>query len=315
MDLKELNKKLQFEFMKKHYSAIKKAENTNNTLQKIPAYHKLCLMEKELIFSVAKNKFEKKSDPANVENLKTVRELKQNLLKKLGIKKSDLSPQFECKFCKDTGFIDSQMCQCFKAKRNQEFLKEAGFNLSSAASFNNYDTEICSDENQAKSLMKTKTVLETWTKKFPDTKIKNITLCGPAGVGKTYLCECMANELLKNNFSICFLSAFDMNNLFLKYHTTFDTTKHIHLSPMLDSDVLFIDDLGTEPLTNNVTLNYLYLILSERERKSKPIIISTNLLPGNILDRYGERIYSRIANKLIGKVFNLNGKDLRISKV
>ena len=314
MDIKELNKKLQFEFMKKHYSAIKKAELANEKLKQVPAYNKLCLMEKELIFDVAKNKFEKKSNSEQTENLKTVRELKQNLLKKLGIKKSDLTPNFECKLCDDTGFIGSNQCQCFKTKRNQEFLKEAGFNLSSTATFEHYKTNICSDENQSQILLKTKTLLETWSKNYPNTKIKNIILCGPAGVGKSYLCECMANEIIKRNFSICFLSAFDMNNMFLKYHTTFDSTKNIHLSPMLDSDILFIDDLGTEPLTNNVTLNYLYLVLSERERKSKPVIISTNLLPENLMDRYGERIYSRLANKQIGKFFKLDGKDLRISR-
>ena len=55
MDIKELNKKLQFEFMKKHYKATRKADNANSMLQKIPAYKKLCKIEKELIFEVAKD--------------------------------------------------------------------------------------------------------------------------------------------------------------------------------------------------------------------------------------------------------------------
>ena len=105
-----------------------------------------------------------------------------------------------------------------------------------------------------------------------------------------------------------------MNNMFLKYHTSFDANKHIHISPLLDSEFLFIDDLGTEPILKNVTQNYLYLILSERERHNKPTIITTNLMPENILDRYGERIYSRIANKSSSLLVHLTGKDLRLNK-
>ncbi len=97
MDLKELNKKLQFEFLNKHYLATKKAEQTNDSLKKIPSYQKLLDLEKELIFLVAKNKFEKKVDKSIEENLKKVRVQKQKILNKLGIKNSDLLPAFECK--------------------------------------------------------------------------------------------------------------------------------------------------------------------------------------------------------------------------
>ena len=130
------------------------------------------------------------------------------------------------------------------------------------------------------------------------------------GVGDRYVLE----EMLKKNYSVCFLSAFDMNNMFLKYHTTFDSTKNSWLEPLVECDMLFIDDLGTEPVMKNVTLNYLFLLLSERERFKRPIIITTNLLPENILDRYGERIYSRLNNKLSSLVLYVEGDDLRLSK-
>ena len=105
-----------------------------------------------------------------------------------------------------------------------------------------------------------------------------------------------------------------MNNMMLKFHTTFGADKQAQLVPLLESDFLFIDDLGTEPIINNVTLNYLFLVLAERDRFEKPVIITTNLSPENILDRYGERIYSRLSSKLTSANFYIEGKDLRLQK-
>lgn len=314
MNIKELNKKLQYEFMGKHYAATKKSEKVRDSLASVPSYQKLCNLEKELIFEVAKNKFNKTSNKDLEQTLKQVRDEKQKLLSKLGIKKSDLEPKFECKKCNDLGFVGDQMCDCFIARRNEELLKESGYNLSSMATFEKFNTKICTDKKQAEALEKLKTKLESWAENYPAVKKKNLVVSGKAGVGKSHLCECLANKLVQKKYSVCFVSAFDMNNMFLKYHTSFDANKHAQISPLLESDFLFIDDLGTEPVLKNVTQNYLYLILSERERHSRPVVISTNLLPENILDRYGERIYSRIANKQTGAFFHLEGNDLRLSQ-
>ena len=132
------------------------------------------------------------------------------------------------------------------------------------------------------------------------------------GVGKTYLASCLANEMLKKEYSVCFVSAFALNESLQKYHTTFDGSKSLWLDPFIDADILIIDDLGTEPMIKNVTENYLYLILSERERFSRPVIITTNLKPADINSRYDERIYSRLCNKKNAQLFRIEGDDLRI---
>ena len=121
-------------------------------------------------------------------------------------------------------------------------------------------------------------------------------------------------EFLEKNHSVCFVSRFEMVNCFLKYHTSFDAEKYSWIQPFIESDILFIDDLGTEPKLKNVTINYLYLVLSERERYSRPIVITTNLNAKDILDNYDERIYSRLINKQSGVVFKIEGDDLRMPK-
>ena len=141
MNIKELDKKLQFEFLNKHHAAAKKAEQAKAALNSVPAYQKICALEKQLIFEVAKNKFNKKIDSETVQNLKLVREQKQKLIDKLGIKKSDLEPKYECKKCQDFGFVGSVMCDCYKARRNEELLKLGGYNFSALPTFEKFDTK------------------------------------------------------------------------------------------------------------------------------------------------------------------------------
>ena len=45
-----------------------------------------------------------------------------------------------------------------------------------------------------------------------------------------------------------------------------------------------------------------------------PTIITSNLGPDGIIDRYGERIFSRIFNQRVGIAIKLEGEDLRIKK-
>ena len=74
---------------------------------------------------------------------------------------------------------------------------------------------------------------------------------------------------------------------------------------------MVIDDLGAEPIYKNVTLEYLLLILSERLAKNMPYIITTNLSQEQILDRYGDRILSRLNDKKHGVNIEIKGEDLR----
>ena len=77
--------------------------------------------------------------------------------------------------------------------------------------------------------------------------------------------------------------------------------------------MLIVDDLGTEPIFKNVTKEYLYLLLSERSRLNKLTVISTNLGPQELMNRYNERIFSRLFNKRESLNYQINGKDIRLS--
>lgn len=314
MNFKDLDKRLQAEFSQKKLKAEWIASQNKAHLMKVKSWKKLDQLERELVFEYAKAKADKKPHADLADSLKLAREQKQKILKLAGLTEADLSPKYSCKACGDSGFVNGVMCGCYQKRRNEEIMKICGLDISKDVTFKNFSTDICKSQKHADTLSKLKDKLELWAEKYPKVKKTNILISGTPGGGKTYLSQCLANEMISKGYSVCFVSAFDMNNMFLKYHTTFDSSKNSWLSPLLSADILFVDDLGTEPTMKNVTLNYLFLLLSERERFKKPIVVTTNLLPENILDKYGERIYSRLNNKLSSLVVYVEGDDLRLGK-
>lgn len=314
MNLQNIDKMLQAEFMSKKIRAELKAEKIKAHLQKLPAFAKLVNLEKQLVFDIAKLQADGEKTKELKEQLKILRDEKNKILSAMNITEADLSPKYTCSKCGDSGFVGAEMCECYKKRRNEEIIKASGLESSADCSFEKFNTKICQNEKQAKNQEKLKEKLEKWCNDHPNTKKKNIVISGKVGVGKTFFAKCVANKMLSNGLSVCFVSAFDMNNMLMKYHTTFNAEKQSYIIPLIESDILIIDDLGTEPKMKNVTENYLFLVLSERERFSRPVVVTTNLTSDDILEKYGERIYSRLFSKLVGASLYIDGDDLRLTK-
>ena len=232
----------------------------------------------------------------------------QNILQKLNILSTALTPNYFCKTCNDTGYTNGQMCCCLKSVINNILYEKSGFNKT-LNTFENTNCDIFDNKDKAQILYNS---MQKWCNK--DNPYNIIVLCGKAGVGKTHLMECMASSLIANNKIVYFVSSFNMNQSLLKYHTTFDETKAYSLEDLLEPEYLFIDDLGTEPIFKNVTVEGLYNIISDRLYHNKKTIISTNLGLADIERVYGERIFSRLVNQKVSLCFNIQNSDLRLKK-
>ena len=314
MDFRQIDKDLQVEYAQRKIMEEKIASENLARANSNSVFRKLDAIEREIVLELSKSNSQSESGKNLKKNLKTIREEKAKVLALLKLKESDLKPKYMCKICADTGFVGGKPCECYKKRKNDELIKAFGLSVDNGCSFEKFDTKVCKNAKHAENLQKMSKILQKWSENYPKNEKNNIIIAGKTGVGKTYLASCLANELLKKNISVCFVSAFDLNQAFLKYHTSFDANKSFWLDPFIESDVLFIDDLGTEPMLKNVTKNYLYLVLSERERFKKPVIITTNLLPAEINNRYDERIFSRLCNKRHVNLFLIDGDDLRVSK-
>ncbi len=314
MDFREIDKILQAEFASKKVAAENLAAQNLRKVNASPVYQKLDAIERELILEVSKLKSKDESYKNLKQNLETLRKEKEKILNKMGLKYADLKPKYSCKICEDSGFVLGKPCNCYKKRKNMELTNAFGLSANKDCSFDNFNTEICKNGKQAENLSKIANILKKWSEKYPNNAKNNLIISGKTGVGKTHLTSCLANELLAKDVSVCFVSAFDLNESFLKYHTSFDKTKSSWIEPFIDTDVLFIDDLGTEPVLRNVTKNYLYLVLSERERFNRPVVITTNLMLDELNNRYDERICSRLCNKRNSNLIFIDGEDLRLGK-
>lgn len=263
--------------------------------------------ENELIIELSKQEDEKAAKLLQ-KQLTEVSNQKITLAKKLNKFGSILQNEYLCNDCKDTGFKKEKPCTCLKQIMNEILLNESGIQLQ-LTSFEKTDFSIFDNADKIKQTYK---ALKSWTEKFTESNIKNWGFFGYAGTGKTHLMLTVANELMKKGHLIYFTTAFNMVKDMLSQHTDFEDKERDYLSKYLDCEVLFIDDLGTEPTYNNVSENYLYLIANQRMIENKPIIFSSNYNLNEFEDRYGERIFSRLINKRNSKALWFEGEDLRL---
>lgn len=134
--------------------------------------------------------------------------------------------------------------------------------------------------------------------------------------GKTFMSNCIANELLKKGKVVLYQTAPVLLESVIDYKMSKQkNSSEDILKSILEADLLIIDDLGTESL-NSMKLSELFTIINTRilnlNQKVTKTIISTNLSIQDIFKTYEERIGSRIAGYY--DIYCFFGDDLRFKK-
>ncbi|MCL1945042.1 MAG: ATP-binding protein [Firmicutes bacterium] len=243
----------------------------------------------------------------DTENITKFDILKTQILNNLDIESKLLNPIVDCTLCDDTGFHNGMICQCIKLISANKFWSQHSYLKS--CTFDKLKLEFYSNPEIIKTLIER---LLGFCQKFPNTRYSSLVLSGNTGTGKTYLSACIANRLIEQSASVVYVSAMQFVQSMTKYHTTFDDTQDQYFTPFVDCDMLIIDDLGTESMFKNITLEYLYLVISQRLSNKKHILITTNLDKSGIEYRYGMRIASRLYDSSLCFAFHFDGKDNRI---
>ncbi len=128
--------------------------------------------------------------------------------------------------------------------------------------------------------------------------------------------NCIAAELLKKGKTVLYQTA----PVLLESVIDFKMNRQKNMpadfyKSVLETDLLIIDDLGTESL-NSMKLSELFTIINTRilnlNNKVTKTIISTNLNINDIFKNYEERIGSRIAGYY--DIYYFFGDDLRFKK-
>jgi DNA replication protein DnaC len=246
--------------------------------------------------------------------LSDLRMEKDALLKCYKISPESLQMQYRCPDCKDTGYVENEKCHCFKQRIIDEMYQQSNLReILKAENFSTLSYEYYDKENIDKmqiAIERCKSFAETFDKTF-----ENILLCGTVGIGKTFLSNCIAKEVLDKGHSVLYLSAFQLFDLMAKNSFSGNAPKESSVAEqyphIFDSDLLIIDDLGTE-LANSFTMAGFFLVINERILRKKSTLISTNLSPEEILTTYTERTASRIISNYT--MLKLSGSDIRLKK-
>jgi DNA replication protein DnaC len=231
-----------------------------------------------------------------------------------------MDPKYSCMDCKDTGYIGIDRCHCFKQRIIDRYYDQS--NLRPVLSRENFDMfvfdyysahkfqdETLSPRKNMEGIFKA--CLE-YANNF-DNHSDNLFFYGKSGLGKTFLSNCIAKELLDRGKLVIYQTASNLLELLkeAKFEESGDVSRE-RLDSIFECDLLIIDDLGTEYKTEFSQME-LYNVINKRLIGGKKMIISTNFSLENIYETYAERITSRIFGNFT--MYKFYGDDIRIKTV
>ena len=263
---------------------------------------------------------------SKVENLKKE---KEKILQNNDIPKEFLEPYYECKICKDTGYIQTQnsasaMCPCLKQKLLDISYNKSNISNLSKENFETFNINIFSDSiNSEKyrlnisprnNIINIKSKCIEFVNNFDNPDTKNLLFTGNTGLGKTFLSNCIAKALLDKGHTVLYLTSINLFENILSGIIMGNVREKENMALydyIYNCELLIIDDLGTE-MTNTFVASQLFSCLNERHLRKNATIISTNLSLEELRDRYSDRVFSRITSHY--DLCKLTGPDIRMCK-
>lgn len=268
-----------------------------------------------------------------LENLKSkiakLNEEKRVILNSLNIDENFFKPKYECSLCNDTGYIksgiNSTLCSCIKQKlfdieynkSNIHDLKNNNFDCFNISLYSNIVNEELYNSNLSPkdNIINIKEICINFINNFNNPSEKNLLFTGNTGLGKTFLSNCIANELIKNGKTVLYQTAPVMLDTIMDYRFGKANISKSVYDNILDVDLLVIDDLGTECI-NSMKFTELFNIINTRilnqNNHITKTIISTNLSLQNLKDTYDDRIFSRFVGHY--NICRFFGEDIRFKK-
>ncbi|MGC1107144.1 MAG: ATP-binding protein [Candidatus Acidiferrales bacterium] len=211
-------------------------------------------------------------------------------------------------------------CECTFADKRSRMLERARLpKRYQHCNFESYDTDQYDRETHggdatgwSRSLAQAKLVVQGFARDFPIATEHGLMLMGPCGVGKTHLAVAALEEIILRGHSGLF---YDYRELLKQiqdsYNPDSNSTEMGVLEPVLKTEVLLLDDLGSSK-PSLWALETVGHILNTRYNEHRVTVLTTNFLdtpPGplpriaggravqtedTLTDRVGARIRSRL---------------------
>ena len=150
---------------------------------------------------------------------------------------------------------------------------------------------------------------------------KGLYVVGDLGVGKTYLCAALANSLVKNGERVAFVKVSNFFNEMKSYINNKNDLMDKNMNALMKSTYLFLDDIGSETVSEFVRDDILFRVLDYRLENKLVTFFTSNLNKKDLMDHYtydrkdnsnlmnAKRLMERI--DILADDFVLSGKNMR----
>lgn len=310
---------------KRSNNTLKKELRIKEIYMKIPKIEAIDKEINSIGLSLSRSILNEQGDPETIiQTIKNkIEKLKQDkaiLLTEHNISHNYLNDEFDCHQCFDRGYLSTgAKCNCFKQQLiNYAFSMSNLTNILEKENFHTFNINLFSEEpyeqesiTPRENMLHILNVSEGFVINFDEANEENLLFYGSTGLGKTFLINCISKALLNKNKMVIYQTAFKLIEILenIRFGEKFSNKERYNL--LFEADLLVIDDLGTE-MTNSFTNSELFNLINSRLLSSKKTIISTNLTPKEIIERYDDRIFSRLFSKFL--ILHFYGHDLRWEK-
>ena len=197
-----------------------------------------------------------------------------------------MTSQGVCEKCQGTGFIiveranisGAEPCECRTQLRAAGLEERAQIpSLYRNASFDHFVIPGNENPTARRELTTVLLAVKQFVRSFPNEKRPGLLLIGETGCGKTHLAVAALREIIAKGFEGLFCNYQNLlNNIKAGYDAASNSSNREAYQTALDSEVLLLDDLGANRITDWVedTINS---IITYRCDNRRPLLATTNM--------------------------------------